>query len=199
MGRLEDQIKTESSRKSSSGRRGSQDGSLRRRHGDLKEGVAPMKKERKTYHYIESGLDNVFLASGFEYANQGKTVIIHDIEGLQRAIANWLVRQPRRLSGDELRFLRSELLLSQSSLAKILGVKELTIGRWERGESDIPLSTDAVVRMMFLEMSGTKGKIKKLLEEIADLDDEIDRRVLTMRENSGRWAVLEPEPEPEAA
>jgi DNA-binding transcriptional regulator YiaG len=150
-------------------------------------------KRRKLYQYTESGLDNVYLVSGYEYSPDGKTVIIRDIDGLQRAIGHALANQPWRLSGEEFRFLRSELLLSQGSLAKVLGVKELTVGRWERGESEIPVSTEAAVRLMFLETLGERGTMKELLERIADLDDEIDRHTLQMRETKGTWAALEPE------
>lgn len=151
-----------------------------------------MVRKKGVYKYTESGLDNVFLVSGFEYADGGKTVIIRDIDGLQRAIGQALVHQRRRLTGKEFRFLRSELLLSQANLARVLGVKELTIGRWEREESEIPLSSEVVVRVMFRESLGEEGDVKGLLEQIADIEDEIDRRTLTLRENRGRWAVMEP-------
>jgi putative transcriptional regulator len=150
-------------------------------------------KRKDLYRYTESGLDNVYLANGFEFADDGKTVIIRDIDGLQTAIGRALAKQQRRLTGEEFRFLRSELLFSQASLAKVLGVKELTIGRWERGESEIPVSTEATVRTMFLESLGERKRMKELLEEIADLDDEIDRHSLKMRENKGHWAALGPE------
>jgi hypothetical protein len=35
--------------------------------------------------------------------------------------------------------------------------------------------------------------MKELLEEIADLDDEIDRQSLKMRESKGHWAALGPD------
>ena len=116
------------------------------------------RKRKDTYQYTESGLNNVFLVSGFEYSPDGKTVIIRDIEGLQTAIGCELARQSHRLTGEEFRFLRTELLFSQASLAKVLGIKELTIGRWERGESEIPVSAEAAVRTMFLESLGETGR-----------------------------------------
>jgi len=147
-------------------------------------------KTKDRYHYTESGLDNVFLESGYEYVDGGKSVAIHDVDGLQRAIGRWLVSQSRRLTAKEFRFLRSELLLSQASLAKILGLKELTVGRWERGDTEIPLTAEAVVRVMFRDSLGDTGQkhIKKLLEEIADLDDEVSQHVVAMRETRGRWS-----------
>ena len=150
-------------------------------------------RKKGMYHYTESGLDNVYLVDGFEYVNGGKEVIIQDLDGLHRAIGCALAEQRRRLTGDEFRFLRSEMLLSQAALAKGLGVKELTVGRWERGESEIPVSTEVVVRKLFLEELGQRGELKKVLERIADLEDEIDSQTIRMKEKNGRWGVLEPE------
>ena len=151
-------------------------------------------KRNPFYQYTESGLDNVFLDGGYDFVDTpgGKTVIIRDIDGLQRAIGFALVGKRQRLTGREFRFLRSELLLSQATLAKVLGVKELTVGRWERNESEIPVSAEAIVRMMFEQSFGGKGPpIRDILERVADLEDEIDRK-LTLRETKGKWNVLEP-------
>jgi putative transcriptional regulator len=143
------------------------------------------------YQYTESGLDAVFLVNGYEFRDTsgGKTVTIHDIDGLHRAIGIALVRQRLRLTGKEFRFLRSELLLSQASLAKFLGVRELTVGRWEKGQSEIPLSADAIVRQLFAESIGKHGPIKELLERIADLEDDLDR-TLTLGQSKKKWQVV---------
>jgi len=143
------------------------------------------------YQYTESGLDTVFLVNGYEFkdATGGRTVTVHDIDGLHRAIGIALVRQRARLTGKEFRFLRSELLLSQASLAKILGVRELTVARWEKGQSEIPLSADAIVRQLFAESIGKNGPIKELLERIADLEDDIDR-TLTLGQSKRKWQVV---------
>jgi hypothetical protein len=41
------------------------------------------------YHYIESGLPNVYLENGYREVKTayGKSVVIHDVEGLHFAIA----------------------------------------------------------------------------------------------------------------
>lgn len=154
-----------------------------------------MEKKGAAYQYTECGLDNVFLLSGYDI--KGGTVIIYEIEELQRTIGTALSRLRRRLTGKEFRFLRSELLLSQANLAKILDVKELTIGRWEREESEIPLSAEMLVRQVFLESLGKEGRIRPLLDKIADLDDEIDRQgKIELKKPKGQhWNVLEPKTE----
>jgi putative transcriptional regulator len=142
------------------------------------------------YQYTESGLDTVFLVNGYEFkgAPGGKTVTFYDIDGLHRTIGIALVGKRARLTGREFRFLRSELLLSQASLAKILGVRELTIGRWEKDRSEIPLSADAIVRQLFAESRGKNGPIKELLERIADMEDDIDW-TLTLGQSKKKWQL----------
>lgn len=147
----------------------------------------------KGYQYLESGLDSVFLVNGFEYHEgpRGKTVSIHDIEGLHKAIGIALVHKKQRLTGKEFRYLRTEMLLSQATLAKVLGVKELTVARWEKSASEIPLATEAVVREMYLDSVGEGHKpIRELLEAIADLDNKLDQRI-ELRKPKKKWEVLE--------
>jgi putative transcriptional regulator len=143
------------------------------------------------YHYSESGLDTVFLVNGFEFKDTpgGKTVTIHDIDGLHQAIGTALICKRQRLTGKEFRFLRSELLLSQASLAKVLGVRELTVARWEKGQSEIPLSAEAIVRKLFAESIGKNGTIKELLDQIADLDDNLDHTI-TMSKSKKKWQPM---------
>ena len=60
------------------------------------------------YHYTESGLDTVWLASGFRIIARedgGESLIIEDIEGLHVAIGRGIVEK-KKLTGPEIRFLR---------------------------------------------------------------------------------------------
>ncbi len=127
------------------------------------------------YLYTESGLDNIQLVNGFEFIN-GR-LRIHNIEGLHRAIGQWLVLTRKRLSGAESRFLRHELELSQARLARLLGVTEQSVLRWERKrERDIGNSAaERALRLIYLEKALGDSRVSEALELIADLDDEIDR------------------------
>ena len=144
------------------------------------------------YQYLESGLDDVKLENGFEFhdGEDGREISIDNIEGLHYAIACDLVEKEQRLSGREFRFLRTELSLSQASLAQILGVKELTVGRWEKSDTDIPLATDAVLRKMYSEtIVGKRSKtMRQLLETIADLEEAIDEKVIKLGSNQ-EWKI----------
>jgi DNA-binding transcriptional regulator YiaG len=147
-----------------------------------------MKNE--LYHYTESGLMNVFLVDGFEHraTPAGRTLFIQDIDGLHKAIGRTLVESPYALTGAEFRFLRTELLMSQRTLAKLLGVAELTVARWEKEERPIPRASEGLLRVLYAEHIGSKGKLSELLERIADLEDEIDdQKTLKMRESPRGW------------
>ena len=70
-------------------------------------------------------------------------------------------------------------------------MKELTIGRWEKGQTEIPLSAEIVVRMLFTEtVLNRKPKVKDLLNLIADLEDEIDRHTLSLDKTKGQWTAV---------
>ena len=86
------------------------------------------------YHYIDSGLDNVVLESGYREIDTpyGRGVSIDNLDALHLAIGKWLLNVPK-LNGAEFRFLRHELDMSQGRLARLLGEKEQNIGRLGAG------------------------------------------------------------------
>jgi len=91
------------------------------------------------YHYTESGLDSVYLVNGYEIVEtpEGRSVVIQNIDGLHQA-GRIFATEKKRLNGKEVRFLRTEMLLSQSSLARLLQLDEQTVARWEKGRTNIP-------------------------------------------------------------
>jgi len=180
--------KKKSSGEKNRSRRHGQGGSHRSHNSDLIGG----RQLDELYQYLESGLDDVYLANGVDFHDgaDGPVISISNIEGLHRAIACDLVEKEQRLTGKQFRFLRTELSLSQASLAHILGVKELTVGRWEKGETEIPLATDAVLRKMYSDtIVGKKSEtMRQLLERIADLEEAIDEKIIKQGSNH-EWKI----------
>ena len=132
----------------------------------------------ETYHYIESGLDNIHLVNGFKM--DGGRLRIHDIDGLHRAIGRWLVSTRKELSGGEVRFLRHELELSQSALSALLGVTERTVIRWENdrnGRNVGNAAADRTLRLLYIEKALGKSGVSEALERIANLEDQMNRLV----------------------
>ena len=53
---------------------------------------------------------------------------------------------PAKMSGQELRFLRAEMGLTQAQLAEIVKVSLLTVSRWERNETPVNDAAEMLVR-----------------------------------------------------
>jgi putative transcriptional regulator len=126
-----------------------------------------------SYHYRESGLDNIYLESGFQIHDTpyGKGVSIQDTEGLHRAIGKWLITQPKLINGAELRFIRLEMECTQRDLAGIIGTTEQTFRLWEKHrKKKIPGTADRLIRAIYSEYIGGDGKIRRMLETLAELD-----------------------------
>ena len=108
---------------------------------------------RLDYRYDECGLDNVILV-GLEVCEDdvGESAItIHNIAGLHRAIVEGIARKPSGISGRELRFVRTELGLTQAELAAVISKDVQTVGRWERGEFPLDPTADTVIRVLALQ------------------------------------------------
>ena len=111
-----------------------------------------LDKMKGSYHYTGCGLDYVYLANGFrrQKTPYGSGVSITDADGLHKAIARHIVSSPPRLRGQEIRFLRSMLDVSQAGLGDILGVSRATVARWEgNAETPIPSGTDRALRLFY--------------------------------------------------
>ena len=128
------------------------------------------------YHYLECGLDDVYLVNGFEWRQtaRSKSIAIRDIDTLHHVIGEHLCQGRKELSGKEIRFLRREMLMSQATLAELFDVKEQTVHRWETGKSPLPRAAENLVRLMYLD---NMPSVRRRLEQIADLEDEIDHLI----------------------
>lgn len=125
------------------------------------------------YQYTECGLDSVWLASGFrrEQTPYGETVIVENEAALEQAIAKHLIGHKRQLSGNEFRFLRNIMGLTQTALGEKLGKKLLTVSRWEGGETPIPAWADRIMRQLCLEYLGQRPRFADLIETTPKLPD----------------------------
>jgi putative zinc finger/helix-turn-helix YgiT family protein len=105
------------------------------------------------YHYTECGLDNVFIEGISPVADDhGEAVFtIPKIGRLHNAIATMVVNKPNALTGKEIRFLRTEMGLTQAELALVLRCQSLTISRWERSETTFDETADALLRLLAQE------------------------------------------------
>lgn len=102
------------------------------------------------YNYTECGLDNVLiegLPMCTDHAGE-ETITIPAVGMLHRVIAQGIVMLPTKMTGKELRFLRSEIGITQAQLAETLKVTLLTVSRWEREENPITDSAEMLIRLL---------------------------------------------------
>lgn len=130
---------------------------------------------QERYHYIDCGLDNVWLIGGVERMETpyGPATSIHDLDELHYAIAMDIISS-KKMKGAEFRFLRMELELSQKGLAEILRATEQQIHRWENDKCEIPGPAQVALSSYYLESMDEGSRMKDLLDRYAELDNLID-------------------------
>ncbi|MBL9065544.1 MAG: hypothetical protein JNN10_04545 [Sphingopyxis sp.] len=144
-----------------------------------------------SYHYKESGLDNIVLENGYTIHKTpyGDGVSIQDTVGLHKAIAALIVETPCQINGAELRFLRLEMELTQKRLAEILGAEEQAVRRWEKARrKPIAGPVDRLLRALFKDYALGDGTLRAMVDRLAELDC-IEREPIVLREIDHHWAL----------
>jgi putative zinc finger/helix-turn-helix YgiT family protein len=130
-----------------------------------------MTSRRENFKYDACGLDYVTLVdievrrcSG---CGEWEAVIPH-MEDLHRAIARTLAKQPSKLHGNEIRFMRTYLGLSGTDAAELLGVDPATLSRWEteKSKSEMSPGYDHLLRLMVFNREPVQSyPLKELVEK----------------------------------
>jgi DNA-binding transcriptional regulator YiaG len=130
----------------------------------------------KPYHYTEGGLDYVYLLDGFEIVETGHGQAVHvaNASKLDRAIALAIVRRQNRLAGQEVRFLRGLMDMTQEELGRALGKDAQTVARWEKGKTEPPSTEDIAIRQIFLEKTGHRQRFIETSRQVAKLENRVE-------------------------
>ena len=106
-----------------------------------------------SYRYTECGLDNVLIEQlNFLQDDAGEQCIhVPNVNGLHKAIACGIVRRESGMTGRELRFIRTEIGMTQAQMAEFVHREPLAISRWERGEGVIDSNAEALIRLHAVE------------------------------------------------
>ncbi len=138
------------------------------------------------YHYTDGGLRNVWLANGYTIHDTpyGKGVSFHDLGGLTRAICLALIEKPRKLSGVEFRYIRQNMLLSQASLAKMLGCTEQSVSLWER-HGKVPGWADKFLRIIYTAHVQGDTTVREAVERLNIVERLINQRIVLQETESG--------------
>jgi DNA-binding transcriptional regulator YiaG len=110
--------------------------------------------------YAAAGLDNVLLRDLEPLIDDnGQRVIrIANVNQLHQAIASAIVGLSIGMGGKLLRFLRTEMGLTQAELARIVHREPLAISRWERDEISIDTNAEVIIRLLACEMLGVEPR-----------------------------------------
>ena len=126
---------------------------------------------RKPYHFVGSGLPNVYLV-GVEYeldreADEQRAAIPR-LPDLLTWIAVTLLCKEAPLTGEELRFLRKRVGKSSKDFAHLLGLTSEQYSRIENGLRLTP-SNDKLVRLLVIGLSVAEAfKQPDLMERVAN-------------------------------
>jgi putative zinc finger/helix-turn-helix YgiT family protein len=130
------------------------------------------KQEGRVYigkhHYTESGLQNVWLdgVEIFECKCGECFAFISCAQELHKLIAQILLKQENQLSGREIRFLRKHMGMKSKDFANELGVRPVTISRWESGDYPPSKSFDRFIRLFYAANMGLEEVAKELVKDI---------------------------------
>ncbi|MDP2359047.1 MAG: transcriptional regulator [Beijerinckiaceae bacterium] len=108
------------------------------------------------YRYTDSGLDNVMIEGVKLLVDDAgdECLVIPNINALHKVIAHGIVVRRSSMSGQELRFIRTEMGMTQAQLAAMLHREPLAISRWERGEVAMDANAEALVRLYAIQKLG---------------------------------------------
>ena len=154
---------------------------------DARPAAAGIVVDAQDYHYTECGLDNVYISNmPVREDDHGRMVVRIPAIGLLHAvIAYELSIRDGAWSGKELRFIRTELGMTQAKLADLVHKDRVTVNRWEGG-ADIDANAETLIRIAMLEHLEGAG-----LFELLDLADPPGTESLS---DSARPGATNPEP-----
>ena len=144
------------------------------------------------YQYKSCGLDGIYLENGYHETviNGSSAVSITALDSLHEAIAMNICSLPRSLNGKEIRFLRTELDMSQKGLGLWIDKTDQAIAKWEKDENDIPRADDACLRNLYLDSRDKDSKLSELLKRFNEIDREMQEQEKTVFiESEEQWQV----------
>jgi putative zinc finger/helix-turn-helix YgiT family protein len=153
------------------------------------------------YHYVGSGLSNVYL-SGIRYSVCQKcgmqSAEIPALKELLTALARTVVEKRSQLTGDEIRFLRKRLGKKSADFAEMIGLTPEYFSRLENGKiadaKGAGQSTDKLIRIIYSQLSGDK-KLKSIFDKrfeqwLTEIhSDEKKEIIFAARTKKKQWRI----------
>lgn len=134
---------------------------------------------RSPYHYTECGLSNIWLVSGYEEEvfDGDCYVSVRDADALHKQIALRLIKQKTDLKGEQVRFLRKEMDLTQAELAALVNVSAQTVARWEKDQTEVPGPVNVLLRLITLNHFNGDVDVIGVAQDLQKLDETINDKM----------------------
>lgn len=147
----------------------------------------------KPYHYVGSGLPNVYLV-GVEYSFEPETGLqsadIPCLPQLLEALAKALLQKRGLLTSDELRFLRKRLKISSKEFAGLVGVSAEQYSRLENGAT-VTATVDRLIRLLYIAIA---KPVALAAEDVArtmwSAELTHEQRIIATQDEKKRWVVM---------
>ena len=139
------------------------------------------------YHYTECGLTNVWLENGYVIKKTAyrRGTAVDDAMGLHQVLAMELTEKKGKITGKELRFMRTVLGMSQEGLGKFVGATEQSVSLWER-TGKVPQSADSILLLLVSEKLNGNSKVTDVIERINTVERICNQRIIA-REKRHKW------------
>ena len=145
---------------------------------------APASVVRGSYPFAECGLRNVVLR-GVEITRCSQCgnddVVIPHLNDLMRTLAFAVVSQPYRLQGEDVRFLRKYLNMTQAQLSELLDIHKTNLSKWENNEDKIGEQSDRLIRAVAVALGeGLEVKMEQVIRSFPQIQKSKKRPGLEM-------------------
>jgi len=146
------------------------------------------------YHFKAAGLPNIYLLNGVTFEDDpdhGPLITVVNMRCLLRAIGLHIIEKPMPMTGDEFRFLRKQMKLTQNELAKRMRVTDQTIANYEKESTKALGPADPHMRFLYalhiLPPESQAGFLKGLAEQIVDPSEKTRIPALPRRKLVEGW------------
>ena len=148
------------------------------------------KTKPKGYHFTECGLDYVYLINGYEIEKDSdgeELITINNAGKLHRAIARSVLLYKEKLEGQEIRFFRSLLRLTQEQLGNLLDMSRENIARWENGKHPPSSQASNLLRIIVWEEYLNEDKAVKFYKE--HKKEMKHYKIMEMMDKNDEWEL----------
>ena len=128
---------------------------------------AEAKVVRGSYSMAEVGLPVVLHGIGIIRCKKcgNADPVIPRMNDLMRLLALAVVAKPYRLKGEEIRFLRKYLQMTQDEFSRFLDVDKTTLSKWENNDDRVGDQSDRLIRTLALALGeGLQDKLREVVE-----------------------------------